>query len=77
MLVIIDLSSIYLLQVTPDEFDKTMQIMETRYGANDFKPVAKSSNIRPGTFFLVGVDVLYRRTYDVKQAEVVANGVLH
>lgn len=65
------------ITVTPDEFDKTMQIMETRYGANDFKPVAKSSNIRPGTFFLVGVDVLYRRTYDVKQAEVVANGVLH
>lgn len=65
------------ITVLPDEFEKTMKIMETRYGANDFKPVAKSSNIRPGTFFLVGVDALYRRTYEVKQAVIGVNGVLH
>ncbi|KAI5064236.1 hypothetical protein GOP47_0020906 [Adiantum capillus-veneris] len=65
------------ITVSPEEFEKTMKIMETRYGANDFKPVAKMSNIRPGTFFLIGVDALYRRSYDVKQAEAAANGVLH
>lgn len=66
-----------MITVSPEEFDKTMKIMETRYGANDFKPVSKVSNIRPGTFFLVSVDALYRRTYDVKPAEVIANGALH
>ncbi|KAH7276396.1 hypothetical protein KP509_39G005200 [Ceratopteris richardii] len=65
------------ITVSPEEFDKTMQIMETRYGANDFKPVAKLSNIRPGTFFLTGVDALYRRSYDVKPIEITANGVCH
>eukprot|EP00850_Spirogloea_muscicola_P018737 SM000175S03284 [mRNA] locus=s175:63362:67147:- [translate_table: standard] len=69
-------------KVSPDEFVKTMELMETRYGAHDFIPVTPNDNLRPGTYYLMQVDALYRRFYnrtsndmlltDPKQA--VANG---
>ncbi|KAI5068286.1 hypothetical protein GOP47_0016631 [Adiantum capillus-veneris] len=54
------------ITVSPEEFERTMKLMETRYGANNFKPIADSATLRPGTFFLLEVDSLYRRTYDIK-----------
>lgn len=63
--------------VSPEEFDENMKLMETRYGANDFKPISEQRNLRPGTFFLTGVDSLYRRSYSCKLSKTVPNGFLH
>lgn len=60
------------LKVTPEEFVSTMELMETRYGACDFIPKTPIDHLRPGTFFLTGVDSLYRRTYDRKSVSVVS-----
>ena len=51
-----------------------MKLMETHYGTSDYKSLGEKSNLRPGTFFLEEVDSLYRRYYDVIQANPVANG---
>eukprot|EP00850_Spirogloea_muscicola_P007470 SM000038S14283 [mRNA] locus=s38:28726:32526:+ [translate_table: standard] len=50
-------------KVSPGEFVKTMELMETRYGAHDFIPVTPNDNLRPGTYYLMQVDALYRRFY--------------
>eukprot|EP00250_Pteridium_aquilinum_P012799 c20952_g1_i1 orf=359-1750(+) len=64
------------ITVSPEEFEQTMKLMESRYGANDFKPVADAANLRPGTFYLVEVDSLYRRSYNMKSSKATANGVV-
>ncbi|EFJ16163.1 hypothetical protein SELMODRAFT_228892 [Selaginella moellendorffii] len=52
------------VQVSPEDFVHTMELMETRYGAKGFTPVSDLARLRPGTFYLTQVDDLYRRFYD-------------
>ncbi|CAI5929372.1 unnamed protein product [Closterium sp. NIES-64] len=50
-------------KVTPEEFVKTMHLMESRYGACSFTPATPTDRLQPGTYYLTQVDDLYRRTY--------------
>jgi hypothetical protein len=61
------------LQVEAAEFAQTLELMEKRYGANDFVPEAKIDTLYPGTYYLTKVDDLYRRFYERKSGR--TNGV--
>eukprot|EP00850_Spirogloea_muscicola_P003878 SM000016S01866 [mRNA] locus=s16:344893:348687:+ [translate_table: standard] len=61
-------------KVSPDEFVKTMELMETRYGAHDFIPVTPNDNLRPGTYYLMQVDALYRRFYNRTSNDMLLTG---
>ncbi|CAI5966694.1 unnamed protein product [Closterium sp. NIES-64] len=50
-------------KVTPEEFVKTMHLMESRYGACSLTPATPTDRLQPGTYYLTQVDDLYRRTY--------------
>ncbi|CAI7775428.1 unnamed protein product, partial [Closterium sp. NIES-54] len=50
-------------KVTPEEFVKTMHLMESRYGACSFTPATPTDRLQPGTYYLTQVDDLYRRSY--------------
>ncbi|CAI7728927.1 unnamed protein product, partial [Closterium sp. NIES-54] len=50
-------------KVTPEEFVKTMHLMESRYGACSFTPATPTDCLQPGTYYLTQVDDLYRRSY--------------
>eukprot|EP00249_Psilotum_nudum_P009176 c21757_g1_i1 orf=393-1796(+) len=67
--------------LSPEEFGRNMKLMETRYGAKDFTPITEKSVLRPGTYYLTGVDSLHRRSYMLKPhlgpKVPVANGFLH
>jgi hydroxymethylglutaryl-CoA synthase len=58
---------------------KAMHLGETRYGAKDFVPASTNEILRPGTYYLMKVDDLYRRSYARKPSSidsVKSNGVL-
>ena len=44
-------------------FKAAMDLRAKRYGACDYEPSGSVSDLFPGTYYLVGVDKLYRRTY--------------
>nr|ABO27206.1 cytosolic 3-hydroxy-3-methylglutaryl-CoA synthase [Chara vulgaris] len=52
--------------ITPEEFNKTMELMETRYGGCNFVPSSPLNQIREGVYHLTGVDEKFRRTYERK-----------
>lgn len=63
----------------PAEFAATLELMERRYGANDFVPEAQTASLYSGTYYLTKVDDLYRRFYARKagrtrEGDLVANG---
>ncbi|GAQ90489.1 hydroxymethylglutaryl-CoA synthase [Klebsormidium nitens] len=65
--------------VEPAEFASTLELMERRYGANDFVPEAQTDCLYPGTYYLTKVDDLYRRFYACKtgrklEGDLIANG---
>eukprot|EP00898_Chlorokybus_atmophyticus_P000505 jgi/Chlat1/1455/Chrsp12S02007 len=57
---------------TPEEFDAAMKQMEQRYGKCGFEPTTSVDSLAPGTYYLVGIDDKYRRTYLRKPKAVVA-----
>ncbi|GJP83227.1 hypothetical protein CLOP_g13406 [Closterium sp. NIES-67] len=57
-------------KVAPEEFVKTMHLMESRYGACSFTPATPTDRLQPGTYYLTQVDDLYRRSYARKATEV-------
>lgn len=50
-------------KATPAEFVATLELQERRHKEAGFKPASPVSDLRPGTYYLCEVDVLYRRTY--------------
>lgn len=62
------------VKVSPEEFVKTMHLMESRYGACDYVPKFSADHLQDGVFYLSKVDDLYRRTYERKGVSHV-NGV--
>ena len=50
----------------PAEFVSTLELLERRYRMADFTPEKPVEDLRSGTFYLSGVDALYRRTYAFK-----------
>ena len=50
----------------PAEFVATLELLEGRYRKADFTPEKPTEDLRSGTFYLSGVDALYRRAYAFK-----------
>ena len=50
----------------PAEFVSTLELLEKRYRQADFTPENPPEDLRSGTFYLSGVDALYRRAYAFK-----------
>ena len=44
----------------------TLELLERRYRKADFTPEKPTEDLRSGTFYLSGVDALYRRAYAFK-----------
>ncbi|KAI4367920.1 hypothetical protein MLD38_016544 [Melastoma candidum] len=64
------------LEFAPEKFVETMHLMEKRYGGKDFETSKDCSLLAPGTYYLTGVDSMYRRFYSKKAGGTitVANG---
>ncbi|KID89336.1 hydroxymethylglutaryl-CoA synthase, partial [Metarhizium majus ARSEF 297] len=52
---------------TPDEFDAACALREKAYGAKDFVPIGDISNFAADTYYLEGIDEMFRRTYAIKK----------
>ena len=50
----------------PAEFVATLELLEKQYRQADYAPKKTAEDLRGGTFYLSGVDTLYRRTYACK-----------
>jgi hydroxymethylglutaryl-CoA synthase len=50
-------------RAAPAEFVATLELQERRYREAAFQPSSPVADLRPGTYYLCGVDALYRRTY--------------
>lgn len=50
----------------PAEFVCTLELLEKRYRKAGFTPEKPVQDLRSGTFYLSGVDALYRRAYAFK-----------
>ena len=50
----------------PAEFVSTLELLENRYRMANFTPEKPLEDLRSGTFYLSGVDALYRRAYAFK-----------
>ncbi|CAL5218963.1 g717 [Coccomyxa viridis] len=50
----------------PAEFVSTLELLENRYRMASFTPEKPLEDLRSGTFYLSGVDALYRRAYAFK-----------
>ncbi|GLJ29332.1 hypothetical protein SUGI_0578460 [Cryptomeria japonica] len=72
-------------EFSPEDFVDNLKLMETRYGAKDFVSHSQHKFLRPGTFYLTKVDLMYRRFYAQKlintndncEKEKIANGTFH
>ncbi|XP_027085226.1 hydroxymethylglutaryl-CoA synthase-like isoform X1 [Coffea arabica] len=56
-------------EFSPEKFVETMHLMEHRYGAKDFVTSKDCSLLAPGTYYLLEVDSMYRRSYAKKACE--------
>ena len=54
------------MDVEPEEFVKILKRREETHHLNDYSPVASSSDLWPGTYYLTNVDKKFRRTYSRK-----------
>ncbi|PSN75585.1 hydroxymethylglutaryl-CoA synthase [Corynespora cassiicola Philippines] len=52
--------------LSPEDFDKACRIREGAYQKNNYTPVADTTKLLPGTYYLSYVDDMFRRTYQVK-----------
>ncbi|KAK3708632.1 3-hydroxy-3-methylglutaryl coenzyme A synthase [Vermiconidia calcicola] len=53
--------------VPPEVYDEMCNLRERAHLKKDYKPEGDVSTIVPGTYYLTGVDDMFRRLYDVKQ----------
>ena len=51
------------VEVTPEDFTETLNRREKTYTNYDYTPTAPLTLLRPGTYYLTGVDALERRSY--------------
>lgn len=42
-------------------------LRERAHLKKDYTPVGKTETIFPGTYYLTGIDSMFRRTYEIKQ----------
>ncbi|RDW93026.1 Hydroxymethylglutaryl-CoA synthase [Aspergillus mulundensis] len=56
---------------TPEEYEEVASACALRmaaYGKNGFTPVGDVASLLPGTYYLVEIDEVYRRTYAIREA---------
>ncbi|KAJ5210979.1 Hydroxymethylglutaryl-CoA synthase [Penicillium cf. griseofulvum] len=54
-------------RVSAEFYDEMCQLREKAYQQRDYTPVGDVDALAPGTYYLVHVDEMYRRTYAVKE----------
>ncbi|OJD28709.1 hydroxymethylglutaryl-synthase [Diplodia corticola] len=52
--------------LSPETYDEACKIREKAYQKNNYTPVSDLTRLLPGTYYLAGVDGMFRRTYEVK-----------
>ncbi|EON65242.1 hydroxymethylglutaryl-CoA synthase [Coniosporium apollinis CBS 100218] len=53
--------------VQPEVYDEMCNLREKAHLKKDYKPVGETETIFPGTYYLTGIDDMFRRSYEVKQ----------
>ncbi|EPS25499.1 hypothetical protein PDE_00432 [Penicillium oxalicum 114-2] len=54
-------------EVSPEVYDEMCRLREQAYQQHPYTPVGSIETMVPGTYYLVGVDEMFRRSYAVKQ----------
>ncbi|KAB2573545.1 Hydroxymethylglutaryl-CoA synthase [Lasiodiplodia theobromae] len=52
--------------LSPEAYDEACKVREKAYQKNNYTPVSDLTRLVPGTYYLAGVDEMFRRTYEVK-----------
>ncbi|KAJ4354915.1 3-hydroxy-3-methylglutaryl coenzyme A synthase [Ascochyta clinopodiicola] len=53
--------------VAPEVYDSMCDLRKQAHLQKDYTPKGETDGILPGTYYLTGVDSLFRRTYEIKQ----------
>ncbi|KAF1842474.1 hydroxymethylglutaryl-CoA synthase [Cucurbitaria berberidis CBS 394.84] len=53
--------------VAPEVYDEMCNLREKAHLKKDYTPLGKVDTIFPGTYYLTGIDGMFRRTYEIKQ----------
>lgn len=53
--------------VAPEVYDEMCNLREKAHLKNDYVPTGSTEHIFPGTYYLTGIDSMFRRTYEIKQ----------
>ncbi|KAF2280298.1 hydroxymethylglutaryl-CoA synthase [Westerdykella ornata] len=53
--------------VPPEVYDEMCNLREKAHLQKDYTPVGQTETLFPGTYYLTGIDSMFRRTYEIKQ----------
>ncbi|KAF2178851.1 hydroxymethylglutaryl-CoA synthase [Zopfia rhizophila CBS 207.26] len=53
--------------VAPEVYDQMCNLREKAHLKKDYTPTGSTENMFPGTYYLTGIDGMFRRTYQIKQ----------
>ncbi|KAF1978384.1 hydroxymethylglutaryl-CoA synthase [Bimuria novae-zelandiae CBS 107.79] len=53
--------------VAPEIYDEMCNLRERAHLKKDYTPQGKTDDLFPGTYYLTGIDGMFRRTYEIKQ----------
>jgi hydroxymethylglutaryl-CoA synthase len=53
--------------VAPEVYDEMCNLREKAHLQKDFVPAGSTEHLFPGTYYLIGVDSMFRRSYEIKQ----------
>ncbi|KAL5381928.1 3-hydroxy-3-methylglutaryl coenzyme A synthase [Paraphaeosphaeria sporulosa] len=53
--------------VAPEVYDEMCQLRARAHLKKDYKPEGQVDTLFPGTYYLTGIDSMFRRTYEIKQ----------
>lgn len=53
--------------VAPEVYDEMCNLREKAHLKKDYAPTGNADTLFPGTYYLTGIDSMFRRTYEIKQ----------
>ncbi|KAF2206003.1 hydroxymethylglutaryl-CoA synthase [Delitschia confertaspora ATCC 74209] len=53
--------------VAPEAYDEMCNLREKAHLQKDYSPAGSTEHMFPGTYYLAGIDGMFRRTYEIKQ----------